>query len=146
MKSSTVWRRHSTRPSLSAGTARKASGHLSGRRPLHLANARPFGRLKAPLGVLLLRKRELTYGRQNRLIMQTTKNRKFPLGTPCCTYRYRLWLLAGCVRVDAPCFCFIVVGCTPKRIYRFFFSLAASWLVLRCSTIWANHSTIAGSS
>ena len=146
MKLLTVWRGHSTPPSLPAGTARKASGHLSGRRPLHLANARPFGRLKAPLGVLLLRKRELTYGRQNRLIMQTTKNRKFPLGTPCCTYRYRLWLLAGCVRVDAPCFCFIVVGCTPKRIYRFFFSLAASWLVLRCSTIWANHSTIAGSS
>ena len=55
MKSSTVWRGHSTRPSLSAGTARKASGHLSGRRPLHLANARPFGRSKAPLGLSLLR-------------------------------------------------------------------------------------------
>ena len=55
MKSLTVWRRHSTRPSLSAGTARKASGHLSGRRPLHLANARPFSRLKAPLGLSLLR-------------------------------------------------------------------------------------------
>ena len=55
MKSSTVWRGHSTRPSLPAGTARKASGHLSGRRPLHLANARPFGRLKAPLGLSLLR-------------------------------------------------------------------------------------------
>ena len=27
-----------------------------------------------------LRKRELAYGRQSRLIMQTTKNRKFPLG------------------------------------------------------------------
>jgi len=27
-------------------------------------------------------------------------------GTPCCTYRYRLWLLAGCVRQGAPCFCF----------------------------------------
>ena len=26
--------------------------------------------------------------------------------TPCCTYRYCLWLLAGCVRVGAPCFCF----------------------------------------
>ena len=46
----------------------------------------------------------------------------------------------------APCFCFIVVGCTSNRIYQSFFSLAASWLVLRCSTIWANHSTIAGSS
>ena len=55
MKSLTVWRRHSTRPSLSAGTARKDSGHLSGRRPLHLANARPFSRLKAPLGLSLLR-------------------------------------------------------------------------------------------
>ena len=55
MKSLTVWRGHSTRPSLSAGTARKGSGHLSGRRPLHLANARPFGRLKAPLGLSLLR-------------------------------------------------------------------------------------------
>ena len=59
MKSSTVWHGHSIRPSLPAETARKASGHLSGRRPLHLANARPFGRSKAPLGLLLLRKREL---------------------------------------------------------------------------------------
>ena len=55
MKSSTVWHGHSTQPSLPAGTARKTSGHLSGRRPLHLANARPFGRLKAPLGLSLLR-------------------------------------------------------------------------------------------
>ena len=58
MKSSTVWHGHSTQPSLPTGTARKARGHLSGRRPLHLANARPFGRSKAPLGLLLLRKRE----------------------------------------------------------------------------------------
>ena len=49
MKSSTVWHGHSTRPSLPAGTARKA-------------------------------KENLLRGRQNRLIMQTTKNRKFPLG------------------------------------------------------------------
>ena len=33
MKSSTIWHEHSTRPSLPAGTARKASGHLSGRGP-----------------------------------------------------------------------------------------------------------------
>jgi hypothetical protein len=32
---------------------------LVGARPLHLANARPFSRSKAPLGLLLLRKREL---------------------------------------------------------------------------------------
>ena len=55
MTSLTVWHGHSTRPSLPAGTVRKARGHLSGRRPLHLANARPFGRLKAPLGLSLLR-------------------------------------------------------------------------------------------
>ena len=79
MKSLTVWHRHSTRLSLPAGTARKDSGHLSGRRPLHLANARPFGRSKAPLGLLLLRKRELAYGRWNRLITPPTKrNRAFP--------------------------------------------------------------------
>ncbi len=33
MKSLTVWHGHSTRPSLLAGTVRKASGHLSGRGP-----------------------------------------------------------------------------------------------------------------
>ena len=49
MKPSNVWHGHSTRPSLPAGTARKA-------------------------------KENLLRGRQNRLIMQTTKNRKFPLG------------------------------------------------------------------
>ena len=80
MKSSTVWHGRSTRPSLPAGTVRKASGHLSGRRHLHLANTRPFGRSKAPLGLLLLRKRELAYGRQNRLILQEKKNRKLPMG------------------------------------------------------------------
>ena len=52
MKSLTVWRGHSTRPSLPVGTARRASGSLP-------------------------------RGRRNRLIMQTTKNRKFPLGRFC---------------------------------------------------------------
>ena len=42
-------------------------GHLSGRRPLHLANARPFGRSKAPLGLSLLRKRGI-------LLSEETKN------------------------------------------------------------------------
>ena len=53
---------------------------LVGAMPLHLACARPLCRLKASLGLSLLRKRELAYGRRSRLIMQTTKNRKFPLG------------------------------------------------------------------
>ena len=105
MKSSTVWHGHSTQPSLPAGTARKASGHLSGRRPLHLANARPFGRSKAPLGLLLLRKRELALaGRAGSSCPQQRKTERSRRGTPCCTYRYCLWSLAGCVRVDAPCF------------------------------------------
>ena len=84
MKSSTVWHGHSIRPSLPAGTARKASGHLSGQRPLHLANARPFGRLKAPLGLSLLRCAAQTracLGRQSRLIMPPAKkSRAFPTG------------------------------------------------------------------
>ena len=105
MKSLTVWHGHSTRPSLPAGTARKARGHLSGRRPLHLANARPFGRSKAPLGLLLLRKRELALagrtGSSHRQQRETERSRR---GTPCCAYRYCLWSLAGCVRVGAPCF------------------------------------------
>ena len=71
MKSSTVWRGHSTRPSLPAGTARKARGSLP-------------------------------HGRRNKLIMQTTKNRKFPLGNSlpylsCVDF-------SGCVRQGAPCF------------------------------------------
>ena len=100
---------------------------LVGARPLHLACARPFGRLKAPLGLSLLRCAAQT--RACRVAGGTgssCKQRKTGSshwGTPCCTYRYRLWLLAGCVRVDTPCFCFIVVGCTSNRItatpYRF---------------------------
>ena len=109
MKSLTVWRGHSTRPSLSAGTARKASGHLSGRRPLHLANARPFGRLKAPLGLSLLRCAAQTRacrvaGGAGSSCPQQRKTERSQWGTPCCTYRYRVWIFAGCVRVGAPFF------------------------------------------
>ena len=105
MKSLTVWHGHSTRPSLPAGTAKKGKGHLSGRRPLHLANARPFGRSKAPLGLLLLRKRELALaGRTGSSCPQQRETERSRWGTPCCTYR--MWIFAGCVRVGAPCFCF----------------------------------------
>ena len=104
--SKTVWHGHSTQPSLPAGTARKASGHLSGRRPLHLANARSFGRSKAPLGLLLLRKRELALaGRAGSSCPQQRKTERSRRGTLCCTYRYRLWSFAGCVLFGgAPCF------------------------------------------
>ena len=107
MKSSTVWHGHSTRLSLPAGTARKANGHLSGRRPLHLANARPFGRSKAPLGLLLLRKRELALaGRTGSSHPQQRETERSRRGTPCCTYRYRMWIFQGASIQGAPCILF----------------------------------------
>ena len=83
---------------------------LVGARPLHLANARPFGRLKAPLGLSLLRcaaqtRAYLMAGGTGSSHYQQRETERSRRGTPCCTYRYRMWLLAGCVRVDAPCFC-----------------------------------------
>ena len=93
MKSSTVWHGHSTRPSLPAGTVRKVSGHLSGRRPLHLANARPFGRSKAPLGLLLLRKRELALAGRTGSSCRKRKTGSSRWGTPCLTYR--VWIFQG---------------------------------------------------
>ena len=62
------------------GTARKGNGHLSGRRPLHLANARPFGRSKAPLGLLLLRKRELALAGGTGSSYLQQKNQSVPDG------------------------------------------------------------------
>ena len=84
---------------------------LVGARPLHLACARPFGRLKAPLGLSLLRCAAQTRacrmaGRAGSSHHQQRKTERSRWGTPCCTYRYRVWIFAGCVRVDAPCFCF----------------------------------------
>ena len=81
MKSSTVWHGHSTRPSLPAGIVRKASGHLSGRGPSILLR-KTVRSLKSPTGAFIAPLRcanaSLPRGRRNRLIMQTTKNRKFP--------------------------------------------------------------------
>ena len=79
---------------------------LVGARPLHLACARPFGRLKAPLGLLLLRKRELAYGRQSRLIMPPAKkNRAFPTGNSLLYISLSYVDFSGCVLFrDTPCF------------------------------------------
>ena len=52
---------------------------LVGARPLHLLH-RPFGCSKAPLGLLLLRKRKLAFGRRSRLTSPAKKNRAFPMG------------------------------------------------------------------
>ena len=45
-------------------------------------------------------------GRRNRLIIPPAKKpERSRRGTPCCTYRYRLWSFAGCVLFGgAPCF------------------------------------------
>ena len=85
---------------------------LVGARPLHLAYARPFGRLKAPPGLSLLRCAAQTRacrvaggtGSSHRQQRETERSRR---GTPCCTYRYLMWIFAGCVLFrGAPCFLF----------------------------------------
>ena len=89
------------------GTVRKANGHLSGRRPLHLANARPFRCLKAPLGLSLLRcaNASLPWQAEQAHHTPSKKTERSRRGTPCCTYCYRMWILAGCVLCrGAPCF------------------------------------------
>ena len=55
---------------------------LVGARPLHLANARPFGRSKAPLGLLLLRCANTSLPWQAEQAHHTPgkKNRAFPTG------------------------------------------------------------------
>ena len=86
---------------------------LVGARPLHLACARPFGRLKAPLGLSLLRCAAQTRacrvagGTGSYLWQRKTERSRW--GTPCCTYRYYLSCVDFCgVRPiqGAPCFCF----------------------------------------
>ena len=53
---------------------------LVGARPLHLAYARPFCRLKAPLGLSLLRKRELVGAGPSILLRKTVLSLKSPTG------------------------------------------------------------------
>ena len=108
MKSLTVWHGHSTRPSLPAGTARKASGHLSGRGPSILLR-KTVRSLKSPTGAFIAPLRfanaSLPMAGGTGSACKQRKTGSSHWGTPCCTYRYRLWLLAGCVLFrDAPCF------------------------------------------
>ena len=77
------------------------------------AFAQRSGAMKAPMGLLLLRKRELALaGGAGSSCPQQRETERSRRGTPCCTYRYRLWLLAGCVLFrGAPCFCFYGNSC-----------------------------------
>ena len=83
MKSSTVWRGHSTRPSLPAGTARKGNGHLSGRGP-SICCCKTVRSLQSPTGAFIaaLRKHEFALaGRTGSSYpRQKKKNRAFPTG------------------------------------------------------------------
>ena len=71
---------------------------LVGARPLHLANARPFGRSKAPLGLLLLRKREFALAGRAGSSHYQQKKQSVPDGErPVVHIAIVSWLLAGCV-------------------------------------------------
>ena len=132
---------------------------LVGATPLHLLSQTalplksPTGAFIAPLRCAnavqpqnLLRTDEEELCQFDIIPPTTERNRAFPTGNALLYILLSYVDFSGCVRRGAPYFCFIMVGYPSKRIYQFFFSLAATWLVLRCSTIWANHSTIAGSS
>ena len=80
---------------------------LVGARPLHLACARPFGRLKAPLGLSLLRCAAQTRacrvaGEAGSSYPRQRKTGSSRWGTPCLTYR--VWIFAGCVGWAHPVF------------------------------------------
>ena len=83
---------------------------LVGAKPLHLLT-QTVPSLKIPTGAFIapLRCANASLpmaggtGPSRRQQRKTECSRR---GTPCCTYRCCLWLLAGCVRVGAPCFCF----------------------------------------
>ena len=81
MKPSTVWHGHSTRPSLPAWNSEEGQRSLVGARPLHLLLQDRSVAQKPHWGFhCCAAQTRVSLGRQSRLIMQTTKNRKFPVG------------------------------------------------------------------
>ena len=96
---------------LACWNSKEGQRSLVGARPLHLAYARQFGRLKAPPGLSLLRCAAQTRacrvaGGAGSSYPRQRKTERSRWGTLCCTYRCCLWILAGCVFRGAPCFCF----------------------------------------
>ena len=93
---------------------------LVGAKPLHLLSQTalplksPTGAFIAPLRYAnavppqtLLRADEEELCQFDTIPPTIEKTERSRRGTPCCTYRYRLWSLAGCVLFrGAPCFCF----------------------------------------
>ncbi len=86
------------------GTVRKANGHLSGRGP-SICCCKTVRSLKSPTGAFVAAQTRACLGRQNRLIIPPAKKQSIPDGErPVVHIAIVSWLLAGCVRVDAPCF------------------------------------------
>ena len=85
---------------------------LVGARPLHLACARPFGRLKAPLGLSLLRCAAQTRacrvagGTGSYCNQRKTGSSRW--GTPCCTYRVVCGFWQGASGWTRPVFYFVL--------------------------------------
>ena len=118
MMSSTVWHGHSTRPSLPAGTARKASGHLSERGSSILLTQDRSVAQKPHWGFhcsAALRKRELALaGRAGSSHPQQRETERSRRGTPCCTYRCRRWIFQGASYSGAhPVFVFMDTHAVP---------------------------------
>ena len=88
MKSSTVWHGHSTRPSLPAGTARKASGSL------------PRGR------------------RNRLIIPPAKRNRAFPTGNALLYISLSSVAFGRVRPGGAPCFCFALFSLVPQFFFR----------------------------
>ena len=105
---------------------------LVGARPLHLANARPFGRSKAPLGLSLLRCAAQTracLGRQSRLIMPPAKkNRAFPTGNAL-LYISLLSVDFGRVRPGGRTLFFYYASSFSARSIRY---PTPTWVWIRC--------------
>ena len=83
---------------------------LVGARPLHLANARPFGRLKAPLGLSLLRcaaqTRACLWQAEQAHHTASKEKQSVPDGE-CPVVHIAIFCgFSGCVQVGAPSFCF----------------------------------------
>ena len=131
MKPSNVWHGHSTRPSLPAGTARKGNGHLSGRRPLHLLLQDHSVAQKPHWGFhCCAAQTRACLGRRNRLIIPPAKKpERSRRGTPCCTYRYRLWSFGRVRPIQGRTLFFYYASSFSTRSIRY---PTPTWVWIRC--------------
>ena len=86
---------------------------LVGARPLHLLSQTVLP-LKSPTGAFIAPLRcanaSLPMAGRAGSSCKQRKTGSSHWGTPCCTYRYHMWILAGCVLFrGAPCFLFCLI-------------------------------------